>query len=151
MRKLWIVVLVFVLLAVGLAVPLAAQVNVSNFDNLRTDGFMRADTYLRSGTYAQVGTFLQIDPATHITYTTGALTPLGTNQTVCVGSNRGLTNVTVLDAGTIVNFTNNCSATIGFTDTAPLVLGGNRVLGQYDVLIVKSDGTRWIEQAYINN
>ena len=34
--------LIFVLLVMALAFPLMAQVNVTNFDNVRSDGFMRA-------------------------------------------------------------------------------------------------------------
>lgn len=119
--------------------PMQAQTGITNFTSLQTSGFV------------YVGTFIRLRPADTITYTTGALTARASLQPVRVTSNRGLTNVTVLPANTVVTFRNVGTPTIGFTDTTPLVLGGTRVLGQYDQLTLISDGTRWIEQAFANN
>lgn len=146
--------LITVLLLSLLAFPLIAQVDVSNFTNIRSDGFIRADTYLRSGTYVQAGTFLRIDPATHITYTSGALTLLGTNQTVGVATSRGITTITAMDAGVMAMLRNtSASATVTLTETTGnLILGGTtRALGPNDNIMLMSDGTNWIEYSFTNN
>lgn len=146
--------LLFVLLVLAFAIPLAAQVNVTNFDNVRSDGFIRADGYLRSGSYAQVGTFLRIDPATHITYTSGSLTLLGTNQTIGVATSRGITTITAMDAGVVAMLRNtSASATVTLTETTGnLILGGStRALGPSDNIMLLSDGANWIEYSFTNN
>lgn len=156
MRKLWITLFVFAVLCAGLAVPLVAQVNVSNFTNLRTDGFMRADTYVRAGTYAQVGTWLYVTPADVITFTSGTLTPNGTNQKIAITAGRAITTVAApaID-GAHLDITNISNQSLTFTETVGnLTLGGTtRVLGQYDRLKLKWDATLavWLEDGFINN
>lgn len=99
-----------------------------------------------------LGGFLRSAP-TVVTYTTGALTPVGRIQPVVITASRSLTNVTVLPAGTEVTFYNAglVTYTLTFSDATPLRLGGNRALGQYDTLTLYSDGTQWIETSFTNN
>lgn len=167
MRK-WIpgILIVAVLFAGGLLFTSGslAQVNVSNFSNLRTDGFMRADTYIRAdsyitsgtyvdvGSYLNVGTLLRLEPATSITVTTdGTITPTGSYQKITSSGNVQTSAIAAGTAGDILLLENNTNTTITLTDTGTLKLGGNRALGQYDTLLLFSDGTNWIEASFTNN
>lgn len=165
MRK-WIpsLLIVAVLFAGGLLFTAGsvAQVNVSNFSNLRTDGYMRADTYLRSGTYAQIGTYAQVGtwlymtPVDVITFTSGTLTPNGTNQKIAITAGRAITTIAAPDIdGAQLDITNISNQSLTFTETVGnLTLGGTtRVLGQYDRLKLKWDDTLavWLEDGFINN
>lgn len=149
-------------LVAALIVPLAAQVDVTNFGNVRTDGFLRADTYVRagsyvqSGSYVQVGTFLAVTPATAITFTSGTLTPNGSNQKVNITANRFVTTVAAASVdGAILTVHMLTTPTLTFTETTGnLVLGGaTRALGQNDRLILQYDTTlaKWYENGFINN
>lgn len=147
--------LLFVLLVLAFAIPLAAQVNVTNFDNVRSDGFIRADGYLRSGSYAQVGTFLITDmPASNVTVTSGGtITPTGSNLNLtsagAVGT-RLIVTSTVPD-GTWLFIQNVGSNTITLTDTAPLVLGGNAALGANDTLVLRLRNGSWVQFSKTDN
>lgn len=148
-RGLWGVGLALFLFT-ALFVSVSGQVDVSNFGNIRTDGFVRTDTYVR------VGTFLAIDPATVITFTSGTLTPNGSNQKIAITAGRGVTTIAAAAVdGTILNIQNISNQTLTFTETTGnLVLGGTtRALGQTDNLTVKYDTTlaKWFEIAFTNN
>jgi hypothetical protein len=144
-KSLWGIAIALLLLAAG-ALPLLAQVNVTNFDNIRTDGFVRVDGY------ARVGTFLRVDPATAITVTSGGtVTPRGSYQPLTSAGNVGTSSITAGNAGDVLFLINTANTTITFTDTGTLKLGGNRALGQFDTLTLVSDGTNWIERAFANN
>ena len=46
---------------------------------------------------------------------------------------------------------NNSNTTITISDTGTLKLSGNIALGQYDTLVLISDGTNWVQLATTNN
>jgi hypothetical protein len=145
-----------VVLIALLIVPLAAQVDVTNFSNVRTDGFTRADTYVRAGSYVQVGTFLAVTPATAITFTSGTFTPNGSNQKVNITANRYITTIAAASIdGSMLTVHMLTTPTLTFTETTGnLVLGGaTRALGQNDRLILQYDTTlaKWYESGFINN
>ena len=126
--------------------------NVTTGSDVTVGGDLIASGDADVGLDLTVGGFRRMTP-TVITYTSGALTPVGSFQPVIITASRSLTNVTVLPAGTEVTFYNagQVTYTLTFSDATPLRLGGNRALGQYDSLTLYSDGTQWIETSFTNN
>ena len=103
---------------------------------------------------ASIGDDLEIGAQTAISVTTGGyITPTGTYQPLkCdVTAPVSLTNIAVGTAGDVLYLTNECTQTICITDTGTTKLGGNRVLGQYDSLLLWCDGTNWLEVSYVDN
>lgn len=120
-----------------------AQVNVTNFDNIRADGFVRIDRFLR---------FTQ-NPVITVTKNM-TITPRGSYQPLAAVGPVGTAIVTKGNAGDVlflVNTSTVTTATITISDTGTLKLGGNRALGQFDTLTLISDGTNWVEQSFVNN
>ena len=96
--------------------------------------------------------FLVEQPATSITVTQDiTITPGGTYQPI-VAAGAVSTGVIVNPlAGRRLVLINTGSNAITISDTGTVMLGGDRVLGQYDALSLIGDGTNWIEVALGNN
>jgi hypothetical protein len=151
-------ILTTLILLLAMALPAAAQSGVSNFTHLVTTGYQQSGTYMlagsyvQSGSYVKVGTFLRMTPATSITVTTDSLiTPLGSYQPLTSGGTVQTASIAAGTAGDVLTLINTTNTSIVFTDTGTLKLGGNRTLGQYDSLMLVSDGTNWVERAFANN
>lgn len=146
-QKLFLTIGLAAILVVGMLWSLAAtstaQVNVTNFDNVRADGFVRVDRFLR------------LSPNTAISVTQNmTITPRGSYQPLAAVGPVGTAIVTKGNAGDVlflVNTSTVTTATITISDTGTLKLGGNRALGQFDTLTLISDGTNWVEQSFVNN
>lgn len=158
MKKLLVMAIAAVILVGVLAFPSLAQSGVSNFTHIvasgyaKTGTYMQSGSYLQSGTYAKVGTFLRITPATAITVTTdGLITPGGSYQPLTSGGTVQTASIAAGTAGDTLFLINTTNTSIVISDTGTLKLGGNRTLGQYDTLMLVSDGTNWIERAFTNN
>jgi len=148
------------LLSVMLTGSTVAQSDVSNYDNVRTSGYVIAGTTVTAGTDViagddvTLGGHLGMTPATTITVGyQGTITPTGGLQYLTSTANRGtrLVVTTTLTAGTIQAFYNSGSNTITLTDTAPLVLGGNAALGPGDTLVLFHNGTSWVQLSKTDN
>lgn len=124
----------------GFSSNTVAQVNVTNFDNLRADGFVRVDRFLR------------LAPNTPISVTQNmTITAQGSYQPLTSAGNVGTAKIARGNAGDVLLLVNTVNTTITISDTGTLKLGGNRALGQFDTLTLVSDGTNWIERAFTNN
>lgn len=143
-QKLFLTIGLAAILVVGMLWSLAAtstaQVNVTNFDNVRADGFVRVDRFLR------------LSPNTAISVTQNmTITPRGSYQPLESAGNVGTAAIARGNAGDVLLLINQTNTTITISDTGTLKLGGNRALGQFDTLTLVSDGTNWIERAFTNN
>lgn len=130
--------------------PVLAQ--ISNFDNIViTSDLVVGDDLTVTGDTV-LGGFTRHSKATAVTVTNGGtITPTASYQPLTSTANRGTSSIAVLSAGTVVHFVNTANTTITLTDTGTLKLSGNAALGQYDSLILLSDGTNWIEVSETNN
>lgn len=82
----------------------------------------------------------------------GTITPTGAYHQITATAARGTSSVSgVATAGRVVTLINIGSNTITLTDTGTLKLSGNAVLGQYDSLVLLSDGTNWIQLSKTDN
>lgn len=111
-----------------------------------------------SGTITQsngnliVADWLRIVAQTSITVSTH-ITPTGSYQpltaaawvTPTVAPASGFTN------GFILYLVNNSTSNINIADSGNIVLSAAALLGQYDTLTLRSDGTRWVELERSNN
>lgn len=98
-----------------------------------------------------VGGFVDLTAATSITVTNGAaFTPTGTYQPI-TSAGTVTPTITVLDSGKLVRLINTSATSIVIVDTSTTKLSGDITLGQYDSLLLMSDGTNWIQMATSNN
>lgn len=166
-----VAIVLMVLLMVALApAPSAAQGNVPCYrqqggaqwvagDGCEWEVQDNGSLQLQAGATldAQIGSVLMaggyfLAPAqTPIAVTPSApIAPVGLFQPFSSGAVTGLT-LTVGAAGQVYIYMNTGSNAVTITDTGTTVLGGNFAMGQYDVLGVRSDGTRMIELFRSNN
>jgi hypothetical protein len=108
---------------------------------------------LTTGGAATIGTFLKLTAATAISVTNGAaFTPTASYQPL---TSAGTVTPTIatsgVSTGTVLRLVNTSATSIVIQDTGTQVLGGDRTLGQNDVLLLLFDGTNWLEMAYANN
>lgn len=158
MKRLSVLIIALLLLLGVLWFPSFAQSGVSNFTHLIASGYVQTGTYVQagsyvqSGSYAKVGTFLRMTPATAITVTTdGLITPGGSYQPLTSGGTVQTASIAAGTVGDTLFLINTTNTSIVLSDTGTLKLSGNRTLGQYDTLMLVSDGTNWIERAFTNN
>jgi hypothetical protein len=96
---------------------------------------------------------LRITAQTGLTVTDStAFTPTGTYQPIAAA---GAVTPTIAtggaSAGDVVTLINTSNQSVLIQDTGNQVLAGDLTLGQYDVLILWFDGTRWVEISRSNN
>lgn len=97
------------------------------------------------------GTTLNLDAQTTLTVTNGApFTPTGTHQPI-VAASAVTPTIAIGESGDVLIVRNTGTNAITIVDTGTTKLGGSRALGQYDTLVLISDGTNWLELAYVNN
>lgn len=103
------------------------------------------------GSRILAGGYLLAPAQTPIAVTPGS--PIAANglfQPFSSGAVTGLT-LTVGSAGQVYVYMNTGTNAVTITDTGTTVLASNFAMGQYDVLGVRSDGTRMIELFRSNN
>lgn len=103
------------------------------------------------GSRILAGGYFLAPAQTPIAVTPGA--PIAANglfQPFSSGAVTGLT-LTVGSAGQVYVYMNTGTNAVTITDTSTTVLASNFAMGQYDVLGVRSDGTRMIELFRSNN
>ena len=92
---------------------------------------------------------LTIAKQTWITVTDNLeIAPTGSYQPIaCLGAADGVGtgSITAGAAGDVLILTNINTNTVTISDTGTLKLSGDTALGQYDSLLLLSDGTNWIE------
>jgi len=94
---------------------------------------------------------LRITGQTAITVTDStAFTATGTYQAIQAAGNVTPT-ITAGSAGDLLVLINTSNTTIKIQDTGTQMLTGDISLGQYDSLVLWSDGTNWIQVATANN
>lgn len=121
--------------------------------NLRVDGEANLNTDLTVGDDLTVGNFLQLTAATAISLTNGGIiTATGSYQPIDAAPSSTVTaTVAAASAGTLLRLVNQGTGTIRIIDTGTAKLSANYDLGQYDSLLLMSDGTNWIEMGRSNN
>lgn len=73
--------------------------------------------------------------------------PTAACHQITAAAARGTDNIAVGTAGDVLTLVNVGANAITLTDTGTLKLSGNAALGQYDTIILLSDGTNWIQVA----
>jgi hypothetical protein len=166
-----LVLFVVATLIAGFALVSNGQGTDTGFTGIVTSGrivagsYMQATTYMQAGTSVtagtaitagtglNVGTTVKFTPAAATTVTdtytlnvTAAVMPLTSSAEVTV------TTITAATAGNQVLLINQGSNTVNlFDNSGTLRLTGDFAMGQYDTLLLYSDGTRWLEVARSNN
>jgi len=112
-----------------------------------------ASSHISTAGKSQLGTWLVSDKRTKITVTEGGyITPTGTLQEIdAAGAVTPTGGVAAGAAGSWLILWNSGSNTIRLIDTGALMLSGNLDLGQYDTVILVSDGTNWLQVGTSNN
>ncbi len=96
--------------------------------------------------------FVTLTPGTSITVTNGAaFTPTATYQPLVAAAEVTPTITAGATAGRLVALTNTGTDVINLADSGTLKLSAAAALGQYDVLVLVSDGTNWIEISRSDN
>lgn len=99
-----------------------------------------------------VSAWVRVVPRTGVVVTmNGIITPTGSYQPISSAGTVNTAQIAVGTAGDMLFLVNTSATTIVISDTSPLILTGNISLGQYDTLLLRSDGTRWIQLATSNN
>jgi len=101
----------------------------------------------------QAGTFLNFTAATSITATNGnPITATASYQPItAAGEVTPTIETSGFTAGDVLTLINTSAQTINIADTGNQVLSAAAALGQYDVLALWFDGTRWIEISRSDN
>lgn len=101
---------------------------------------------------ATLGGNLILTPATAISVTMNAtITPLAAYQPLTSAGTVNTSSITVGAAGAVLTLVNSSATSIVFTDTGTLKLSANITLGQFDTLVLVSDGTNWVQRSTSNN
>lgn len=102
-----------------------------------------------------VGGLLRIAAGTSITVTDAAVfTPTASYQPITAAGTVTptlSTATTLYTAGQTLVLVNTSAQNVVLVDTGTAKLGGNRTLGQYDVLELFFDGTNWLELSFNDN
>jgi hypothetical protein len=127
--------------------------------NLRVDGEANLNTNLTVGDDLvigddlTVGNFLHLTAATAISLTNGGIiTATSSYQPIDAAPSTTVTpTIAAGSAGQLLRLVNQGTGTIRIIDTGTAKLSADYDLGQYDSLLLMSDGTNWIEMGRSNN
>lgn len=172
LRRLLLPVLVLVLL-LALSGVAAAQMGKGWFqvDSLRAEGDMQVEGNaafagdltlgddltlggdLAVGDNVTVGNVLYLAVGTAISLTNGGIvTATNTYQPIDAAPSATVTvTVAAGSAGQLLRLINRGTGTIVIVDASTMVLASTYSIGQYDSLLLMSDGTNWIEMGRSNN
>lgn len=107
---------------------------------------------ISSAASVMAGAFISTAAQTAIAATDGGtINATGTYQPLTSSGSVGLSAITIKPAGTYLFLTNESATTVTISDTSINKLSGDIALGQYDTLILLSDGTNWLEISTSNN
>jgi hypothetical protein len=99
-----------------------------------------------------VADYSRITAQTSITMTQGGtLTPTGTYQPLTAAGAIGFGSIVAGTAGDMLVLTNESANNIVISDTGTVMLNTDRTLGQYDTIMLLSDGTNWLELSFNDN
>lgn len=131
---------------------LGVEQNATVGSNLVVVGTTTLAGPLVSQAASTFGTWLGLGAPATITVTQGLeITPGGSYQRLTAAGAVSTGSIVVASAGRWLALTNIGTDAITISDTGTLKLGGNRALGQYDTLLLLSDGTNWLEVSYVDN
>ncbi len=145
------------------SVSIAGNLDLTTVNNTGANPVTVNDNLVITGTVAVNGaatvtgtltanTFLVLTKAGDVTVTDGSIiTPTASYQPITAGAAVGTDLIAVLSSGTLLRLVNVGSNTITITDTGTLKLAGNIALGQYDSLLLLSDGTNWVQMGTSDN
>lgn len=128
--------------------------NNANIDGaLKVAGAATIGTNLAVGDNATVGNILYLTPGTAISLTNGAIiTPTASYQPIDAAPGTTVTpTLAAGSAGQLLRLVNQGTGTILLIDTGTAKLSGDISLGQYDGLLLMSDGTNWVMLGTSNN
>jgi hypothetical protein len=115
-------------------------------------GAISATGAINSAAGVTAGTFLVLTKAANVSVVADStITPLASYQPITAAATCGTASIAPLAAGTVLRLINVGSNTITITDTGTLMLSGDIALGQYDSLLLLSDGTNWVQMGTSNN
>lgn len=141
-------VILLILLLISLQGP---PVSATSFGNVVSASSIRSTTYINSGSYITVGTFFEGNPQI---FTVVNVTPITPTRSVLLLTESGTVTVTTIVAGpanAMLFVRNTAAQTVNVVDGSNLKLASTFAMGQYDTLMLISDGTNWIETARANN
>ena len=119
---------------------------------LAVSGAGTVDGNLSSGGDVQAAGFIRAAANTAISVTQDiTITPTGSFHALTAAGNVSTGVIAAGDPGDILILFNEANLTITISDTGTLKLSGNLALGQYDSVVLLSDGTNWIQLATTNN
>jgi hypothetical protein len=128
------------------------NIGASGTDFSATGGLTLAAGLTVSDGDVVVADDLRVTAQTSITVTdTAAFTPTGTYQGITAAGEVTPTITAGATAGDVLVLINTSDQTINIADSGTTMLTAAAALGQYDVLVLWSDGTNWIEISRANN
>lgn len=99
-----------------------------------------------------VDDLFELDPGSAIAVTVnGAINCTTSNCPLSASAAVGTSDITVPTDGVVLVLHNTVTHTITITDTGTTMLNTDRALGQYDTLVLLSDGTNVMELSYTDN
>ncbi len=121
--------------------------------NLLVEGDATINSDLTVGDNATVGNFLYLTAGTAISLTNGGIvTATNTYQPIDAAPSSTVTvTVAAGSSGQLLRLINRGTGTIVVADASTMVLASTYSMGQYDSLLLMSDGTNWIEMGRSNN
>lgn len=129
-----------------------AQSNVTNFTTVKASRDIFAARDIQAGDDVTVTGDLVLSPRTAISVTMNAtINPTGSYQPLTSAGTVNTASITIKPAGMVLTLVNMSNTSIVLTDTGTLKLSGNLTLGQYDSLVLVSDGTNWVQRSTSNN
>lgn len=155
MKRLLLALLIASVLGLALAACVSVPAEQPLIQERAATGSITAVNITASGTVTGGGLastgFLKLAPGTSITVTSSGITPTASYQPIVAAAFTATSNIASKPAGTLLRLVNTGTPTITLTDTGTLLLSANIVLGQYDSLLLMSDGTNWIQMGTSDN
>jgi hypothetical protein len=132
---------------------LRAEGNLLVEGNATVNGDLTLGSDLTAGDNVTVGNFLYLTAGTAISLTNGGIvTATNTYQPIDAAPSSTVTvTVAAGSSGQLLRLINRGTGTIVVADASTMVLASTYSMGQYDSLLLMSDGTNWIEMGRSNN